>query len=150
MRREEGREMATFQLQDLLVISLPESHLGRPQSGLEGLQHFGPQLGGVFQRQRHGKTLQVHVRLDGFVVENIREPCCTGSRCLRTRIPHLDASKSAARDTARKLALTHSHLRTHSLIRSLTHSLTPSLTHSYFLIHSLRKDKIHMWGYLVP
>ena len=35
MRREEGREMATLQLQDLLVISLPESHLGRPQSGLE-------------------------------------------------------------------------------------------------------------------
>ena len=26
MRREEAREMATLQLQDLLVISLPESH----------------------------------------------------------------------------------------------------------------------------
>ena len=148
MRREEGREMATLQLQDLLVISLPESHLGRPQSGLEGLQHFGPQLGGVFQRQRHGKTLQVHVRLDGFVVENIREPCCRQSLSANTD-PTLDASKSAARDTARTHSLTHSHLLTHSLIRSLTHSLTPSLTHSYLLIHSLRKDKIHMWGYSV-
>ena len=130
MRHEEGREMAINQLQDLLVINLPENSCGRLQSGLEGLQQFGPQLGGVFQRQRHGKTLQVHIRLDNFVVENISESCCIGSRCLRIRIPHLDASNSAARDITR----THSFTLTHSL----AHSLTPSLTHSYSLIHSLR------------
>ena len=130
MRREERREMATLQLQDLLVISLPESHLGRPQSDLEGLQHFGPQLGGVFQRQRHGKTLQVHVRLDGFVVENIREPCCRQSLSANTD-PTLDASKSAARDTARTHSLTHTYSLTRSFAHSLTRLLPLSLTRIY-------------------
>ena len=71
-------------------------------------------------------------------------------------LTHHTQSKTLTHHTrlcGRPRALACSHPRTHSIVHaltcSLTHSLTPSVNHSYSLLHSLRKDNLHMWGYPV-